>query len=137
MPDRVRWADRPEFAAKFVKERKYPYVIAVDAGLAVCEDLGLVPDLAVGILTPLVWSGWRSKGRRKAGQRMSTNRKRMRRTQTSQSAPLSAPSFRTAHVLGATGGRLDHELSNIHLMRAAKDAGLLWRSMMQRTGSFS
>ena len=37
-----------EFAAKFVKERKYPYVIAVDAGLAVCEDLGLVPDLAVG-----------------------------------------------------------------------------------------
>jgi thiamine pyrophosphokinase len=27
-------------------------------------------------------------------------------------------------VLGATGGRLDHELSNIHLMRAAKDAGL-------------
>ena len=37
-----------EFAAKFVKERKDPYVIAVDAGLAVCEDLGLVPDLAVG-----------------------------------------------------------------------------------------
>ena len=32
--------------------------------------------------------------------------------------------FCTAHVLGATGGRLDHELSNIHLMRAAKDAGL-------------
>ena len=32
--------------------------------------------------------------------------------------------FHTAHVLGATGGRLDHELSNIHLMRAAKDAGL-------------
>ena len=37
-----------KFAAEFVKERKYPYVIAVDAGLAVCEDLGLVPDLAVG-----------------------------------------------------------------------------------------
>ena len=36
-----------EFAAKFVKERKYPYVIAVDAG-------------RWGILTPLVWSGWRS-----------------------------------------------------------------------------
>lgn len=37
-----------KFAAEFVKNRKYPYVIAVDAGLAVCEDLGLVPDLAVG-----------------------------------------------------------------------------------------
>lgn len=36
------------FASEFVKERKYPYVVAVDAGLAVCEDLGLVPDLAVG-----------------------------------------------------------------------------------------
>lgn len=43
LPDRVRRADRREFAAKFVKKRKYPYVIAVDAGLAVCEDLGLVP----------------------------------------------------------------------------------------------
>lgn len=37
-----------KFAAEFVKNRKYPYVIAVDAGLAVCEELGLVPDLAVG-----------------------------------------------------------------------------------------
>ena len=26
-----------KFAAEFVKNRKYPYVIAVDAGLAVCE----------------------------------------------------------------------------------------------------
>ena len=31
-----------KFAAEFVKNRKYPYVIAVDAGLAVCEELGLV-----------------------------------------------------------------------------------------------
>lgn len=37
-----------KFAAEFVKNRKYPYVIAVDGGLAVCEELGLVPDLAVG-----------------------------------------------------------------------------------------
>ena len=55
-----------EFAAKFVKERKYPYVIAVDAGL---ETEVFFDD---------------------APQRMSTSRKRMRRTQTSQSAPLSA-----------------------------------------------
>ncbi len=38
-----------KFAAE-IRERRgsIPYVIAVDAGLAVCEDLGLVPDLAVG-----------------------------------------------------------------------------------------
>ena len=41
--------------------------------------------------------------------------------------------FHTAHVLRSHRGRLDHELSNIHLMRAAKNAGLLWRSMMRRT----
>ena len=31
-----------KFAAEFVKNRKYPYVIAVDAGLAVCEESGLI-----------------------------------------------------------------------------------------------
>ena len=33
-----------KFAAEFVKNRKYPYVIAVDAGLAVCEELGKPDD---------------------------------------------------------------------------------------------
>ncbi len=47
----------------------------------------------------------------------------MRRTQTSRSAPLSAP-VSARPCARRYGGRLDHELSNIHLMRAAKDAGL-------------
>lgn len=45
-----------KFAAEFVKERKYPYVIAVDAGLAVCEDLGLVPRPCGGGFRYL-WAG--------------------------------------------------------------------------------
>ena len=34
-----------KFAAEFVKNRKYPYVIAVDAGLAVCEELGIPVEI--------------------------------------------------------------------------------------------
>ena len=55
-----------KFAAEFVKNRKYPYVIAVDAGLAVCEELGLG---------------------------MSISRRRMRRTRILRSARHSGQDF--------------------------------------------
>ena len=56
-----------KFAAEFVKNRKYPYVIAVDAGLAVCEELGLVPDLAVGDLIPRAGTDGRTQKERGMG----------------------------------------------------------------------
>ena len=113
-----------EFAAKFVKERKYPYVIAVDAGLAVCEDLGLVPDLAVGDFDTFGLERMEEL-RKKEGWATDVHKPEKDETDTDIAVRSALRAgFRTAHVLGATGGRLDHELSNIHLMRAAKDAGL-------------
>mgnify|MGYP000105037392 CR=1 FL=1 len=78
-----------KFAAEFVKNRKYPYVIAVDAGLAVCEELGLVPDLAVGDFDTSGWNGWKNSERKRDGRRMSISRRRMRRTRILRSAPHS------------------------------------------------
>ena len=79
-----------KFAAEFVKNRKYPYVIAVDAGLAVCEELGLVPDLAVGDFDTF---GLERMERKRDGRRMSISRRRMRRTRILRSAPHSGQGF--------------------------------------------
>ena len=79
-----------KFAAEFVKNRKYPYVIAVDAGLAVCEELGLVPDLAVGDFDTF---GLERMEELRDGRRMSISRRRMRRTRILRSAPHSGQGF--------------------------------------------
>ena len=113
-----------KFAAEFVKNRKYPYVIAVDAGLAVCEELGLVPDLAVGDFDTFGLERMEEL-RKKEGWATDVHKPEKDETDTDLAVRSALRAgFHTAHVLGATGGRLDHELSNIHLMRAAKDAGL-------------
>ena len=113
-----------KFAAEFVKNRKYPYVIAVDGGLAVCEELGLVPDLAVGDFDTF---GLERMEELKKEEGWATDVHKPEKDETDTDLAVRSAlraGFHTAHVLGATGGRLDHELSNIHLMRAAKDAGL-------------
>ena len=81
-----------KFAAEFVKNRKYPYVIAVDAGLAVCEELGLVPDLAVGDFDTFGLERMEEL-RKRDGRRMSISRRRMRRTRILRSAPHSGQGF--------------------------------------------
>mgnify|MGYP005908869517 CR=1 FL=1 len=113
-----------EFAAKFVKERKYPYVIAVDAGLAVCEDLGLVPDLAVGDFDTFGLERMEEL-RKKEGWATDVHKPEKDETDTELA-------FRDAleagcvlvDMLGATGGRLDHELSNIQLLAQGRKKGL-------------
>ena len=104
-----------KFAAEFVKNRKYPYVIAVDAGLAVCEDLGLVPDLAVGDFDTFGLERMEEL-RKKEGWATDVHKPEKDETDTDLAVRSALRAgFHTAHVLGATGGRLDHELSNIHL----------------------
>lgn len=112
------------FAQAFLKERHYPYVIAVDAGLAACENMSLIPDLAVGDFDTFGLQRMETL-QKKEGWRTDVHKPEKDETDTELAvrSALSA-GFHAAHVLGATGGRLDHELSNIHLMRAAKDAGL-------------
>ena len=92
-----------EFAAKFVKERKYPYVIAVDAGLAVCEDLGLVPDLAVGDFDTFGLERMEEL-RKKEGWATDVHKPEKDETDTDLAVRSALRAgFRTAHVLGATG----------------------------------
>ena len=112
------------FGIRFLLGRTYDLVIAVDAGLAACEALGLCPDLLVGDFDTLGRERLLEYQER-SGVRADVHQPEKDETDTDLAVRSALRAgFCTAHVLGATGGRLDHELSNIHLMRAAKDAGL-------------
>lgn len=104
------------FARGFIKERTYDLVIAVDAGLSYAGELGIHVDVAVGDFDTLGLEKL-SEYRKDASLSMDIHRPEKDETDTELA-------FRTAFsrgcgavdVLGATGGRLDHEISNIHLL---------------------
>lgn len=113
-----------EFAASFIGGRSYDFTIAVDAGVGACMSLFLRPDLLVGdfdtfgkerILTYQA----------KTGLSMDIRKPEKDETDTElalQDALLAGCT--EVDILGATGGRLDHEISNIHLMAQGKKRGL-------------
>ena len=104
------------FAEPFIRKQSYSWIVTADAGLSVCMELSLKPDLAVGDFDTL--------GR----QRMEEIRKSTgwefevhspQKDETDMELAVGAvlrAGCRKVHVLGATGGRLDHELSNVLLM---------------------
>lgn len=114
----------PEFAAEFVNKRTFDYVIAVDNGLMVCEAIGLRPDIAVGDFDTFGKERMEAL-RERAGWDVEVHRPEKDETDTELAfrAAIKAGCVKGV-VLGATGGRLDHELSNIHLLFQAKRRGL-------------
>ncbi|MCI8511193.1 MAG: thiamine diphosphokinase [Lachnospiraceae bacterium] len=112
------------FARDFLKGRSYECVIAVDAGFGACLKLGLHPQLAVGdfdtfgrerILCYQEDSGLSLDIHEPVKDETDTELAFFRAQQLGAGA---------VDVLGATGGRLDHEISNIHLLLQAKKRGL-------------
>lgn len=104
------------FAGSFLKKYAYDLVLAVDGGLAAVEALGLTPDVIVGdfdTVKPELLAVYRQK----PGICWEEHNSVKDETDTELA-------FRTAHrlgcdrflVLGATGGRMDHALGNIHLL---------------------
>ena len=112
------------FGRRFLLGRTYDLVIAVDAGLAACEALGLCPDLLVGDFDTLGREHLLEYQER-SGVRADVHRPEKDETDTELA-------FRDAleagcvlvDMLGATGGRLDHELSNIQLLAQGRKKGL-------------
>lgn len=112
------------FAAEFLKERQYDLVIAADAGFSSCMKLGIHPQLLVGDFDTF---GRQEilKYRSDRGLKMEIHEPEKDETDTElafRSAIREGCS--SADVLGATGGRLDHEISNIHLLLQARRRGL-------------
>ena len=113
-----------EFAEDFLKGRKYDFIIAVDAGAFSCFQLGLHPDLLVGDFDTF--------GRDRILQYQKEPGCSIDIHQPEKDETDTELAFRDAleagcghvDVLGATGGRLDHEISNIHLLVQFRKKGL-------------
>lgn len=113
-----------DFAAGFLKDRQYDLIIAVDAGFTSCLKLGIRPDLLVGDFDTF---GREEilKYRSDAGFAFDIHEPEKDETDTELAVRDALKAgCSEADLLGATGGRIDHELSNLYLLAQAKRQGL-------------
>jgi thiamine pyrophosphokinase len=122
-----------DFAKKYLADQKEPFtkVIAVDGGLAAADVLGIIPDYIVGdfdTIDPaylekyrqypyIVWDAHKPE-------------KNETDTELARSRALTL-SCQKIVFLGATGGRMDHMLGNLHAlyecMKSGKEAYIVDR----------
>ncbi len=104
------------FAKDFLNNRNYDFVVAADAGFSSCLKLGIHPDLLVGDFDTF--------GRERIQSYLSDPEYQIEIHKPEKDETDTELAFRRIReagfcevdVLGALGGRLDHEISNIHLL---------------------
>lgn len=112
------------FAGDFLKDRRFNKVIAVDAGLEAVKALGILPDVIVGdfdTVKPEVLSEFRQM------EHIIWEVHQPEKDETDTELALNramASGYGEIAVLGATGGRLDHMLGNIHLLYLCLQKGI-------------
>lgn len=112
------------FAGSFLENETFDKVIAVDGGLEAAKALGLEPDMIVGdfdTVKPPVLEYYRSREHIV----WDTHEPEKDETDT-ELALMKAQATGCTHivVLGATGGRMDHMLGNIHLLFPCLQKGI-------------
>lgn len=113
------------FAEVFLGARKYDFIAAVDAGFSACMELGIRPDLLVGDFDTF--------GREKIlayqddpGFQFDIHQPEKDETDTELAfRDVLNAGYTKVDVLGALGGRIDHEISNIHLLVQGIKRGLM------------
>lgn len=112
------------FARSFLETEKFDKVIAVDAGLESAEALGLVPDYIVGdfdtVAGPVVE---RFKQMPFIVWEQHKPEKNETDTELARSRALTLGCQKIV-FLGATGGRIDHMLGNLHALYACMESGI-------------
>ena len=104
----------------YIDRRDGDYVIAADAGLRALEELGIVPDLAVGDFDSL--------GHIPTLKNKICHPSEKDDTDTALSiAEGMKRGYRTFVIYGGLGGRLDHTIANLQNFAGAADHGaMLW-----------
>lgn len=104
------------FAREFLQNRTYDRVVAVDAGLAVLRHLHLVPDAVVGDLDtvdPMLVQEYQKLPK----VEFEIHKPEKDETDTELALLTAARAgCNQVDILGALGGRMDHELGNIQLL---------------------
>jgi len=112
------------FAKEFLKACSYDFVIAVDAGFQACLELGIHPDLLVGDFDTF--------GRERIEHYLNDPDFKIDIHKPEKDETDSELAFRhileegyhDVDILGALGGRIDHEMSNIHMLVHCLNRGL-------------
>ena len=112
------------FAGSFLEQETFDKIIAVDAGLEAVKALGLEPDMVVGDFDT-VKPGILQYYRQKEHIIWDTHQPEKDETDT-ELALLKAQATGCTQIviLGATGGRMDHMLGNIHLLFPCLQKGI-------------
>ncbi len=111
------------WAKEFMKVHSYDKTIAVDGGLSAANLLGICPDMVVGdfdTVSEELISEYLHKGciiERLNPIKDETD------TQYAMSR-LIALGAREIDILGGTGGRMDHTMSNVYMLKLAYDYGV-------------
>lgn len=112
------------FARSFLENGKFDKVIAVDAGLEAVEALGLVPDYIVGDFDT-VDASVIERFRRYPFIVWEQHRPEKNETDTELARSLALTlGCQKMVFLGATGGRIDHMLGNLHTLYACMERGI-------------
>ena len=112
------------FVREFLKGRKYDFIVAVDAGFSACMELGIHPDLLVGDFDTFGQERIQ-KYRNDSSFQFDIHQPEKDETDTELAFhDIQNAGYTNVDVVGALGGRIDHEISNIHLLVQAKKKGL-------------
>lgn len=109
------------FAGSFLENESIDCVISVDAGLEYTKSLGLVPHAIVGdfdTITPSILEEY------KAVPEILWDVHKPEKDETDTELAINTAlklGCNRIFILGATGGRLDHEWSNLHLLKRCLD----------------
>ncbi len=114
-----------EFASQFLKNRKFNKIIAVDGGLAALSQLGLIPDAIVGdfdTVSEEVLSEYKN-----SQEKITWEIHKPEKDETDTELALNTAiglGCSNLVLLGATGGRMDHFIGNLHLLYACLKKGV-------------
>ena len=112
------------FVREFLKGRRYDFIVAVDAAFSACMELGIHPDLLVGDFDAFGQERIQ-KYRNDSSFQFDIHQPEKDETDTELAFhDIQNAGYTNVDVVGALGGRIDHEISNIHLLVQAKKKGL-------------
>lgn len=112
------------FAGLFLKHEKFQKIIAVDGGLEAVKALGLEPDMIVGdfdTVKPEILAFYRQK------EHIVWDTHQPEKDETDTELALlkaQATGCDEIILLGATGGRMDHMIGNLHLLFPCLQRGI-------------
>lgn len=111
-----------EFAGQYLKDHSFDCVVSVDGGLKYTKELDVMPHAIVGDFDTIhkeILDEYPVRFLPFFG--MSISRRRMRSdTELAINTAVKLGCDQLV-ILGATGGRLDHEWSNVHLLKTCLD----------------